>query len=135
MLQISSFFIFFLFYFVVSVFIFIFAAENQIVEVMNTMVGTIPMDAVLAMLNSLSRHDRRWLAEQMMERIEREEADAKKHWEEARKNAPTWEEEDNANLDAFLTSVVGDWGGDGSPAEIAAYLRQGSDVVRDVDTW
>ena len=93
------------------------------------------MDAVLAMLNSLSRRDRRWLAEQMMERVEREEAEAKKHWEEYRKNAPTWEEEDNASLDAFLASVDGDWGGDGSPAEIAADLRQGAEMVRDVDTW
>ena len=32
---------------------------------MNTMVGTIPMNAVLTMFNSLSRHDRRWLVEQM----------------------------------------------------------------------
>lgn len=102
---------------------------------MNTMVGTIPMDAVLAMLNSLSRHDRRWLAEQMMERIECEEAEAKKRWEECRKNAPTWEEEDNANLDGFLAAVSGDWGGDATSTEIAAELRQGSDVVRNVDTW
>ena len=81
---------------------------------MNTMVGTIPMDAVLTMLNSLSRHDRRWLAEQMIERVKREEADAKKYWEEDRKNALTWEEEDNASLDAFLATVSGEWGGDAS---------------------
>lgn len=102
---------------------------------MNTMVGTIPMDAVLTMLNSLSRHDRRWLAEQMIERVKREEADAKKYWEEDRKNALTWEEEDNASLDAFLATVSGEWGGDASPAEIAADLRQGADMVRNVDTW
>jgi hypothetical protein len=109
--------------------------RNSKKQVMNTMVGTVPMDAVLTMLNSLSRHDRRWLAEQMMERVKREEADAKKHWEELRKNAPTWEEEDNASLDAFLTAVGGDWGGDASPAEIAADLRQDADMVRNVDSW
>ena len=91
---------------------------------MNTMVGTTPMDAVLAMLNSLSRHDRRWLAEQIMERVEREEADAKERWEESRKNAPTWEEEDNASLDVFLASVGGDWGGDGSHNRIGSEDRE-----------
>ena len=40
---------------------------------MNTIVGTIPMDAVLTMLNSLSRHDRHWLIEQMREQVERED--------------------------------------------------------------
>ncbi len=102
---------------------------------MNTMVGTIPMDAVLAMLNSLNRHDRRWLAEQMLERIEREEAEAKKRWEEYRSNPITWEEEDNASLDAFLANVSGEWGGEASPSELAADLRQGADMVRNVETW
>ena len=102
---------------------------------MNTMVGTIPMDAVLAMLNSLNRHDRRWLAEQMLERIEREEAEAKKRWEEYRSNPITWEEEDNARLDAFLANISGEWGGEASPSELAADLRQGADMVRNVETW
>ena len=34
------------------------------------------MDAVLTMLNSLSRHDRKWLVEQMSAQVEREEAEA-----------------------------------------------------------
>lgn len=102
---------------------------------MNTMVGTIPMDAVLTMLNSFNRHDRRWLVEQMAAQVEREEAEAKKRWEEYRKNAPTWEEEDNALLDAFLEKVGGDWGGDGTPEELARALRQCAETVRNIETW
>ena len=102
---------------------------------MNTVVGTIPMDAVLTMLNHLSRHDRRWLVEQMSEQVEREEAEAKKSWDEYCKNALTWEEEDNAMLDAFLSKLSGDWGGDGTPEEIAHDLRMGAETVRNVETW
>lgn len=102
---------------------------------MNMMTGTIPMDAVLTMLNSLSRSDRRWLVEQMSEQVEREEAEAEKKWQEYLKNAPTWEERDNAFLDDFLAKIGGDWGGDATPTEIARDLRQGTDVVRNVETW
>ena len=102
---------------------------------MNTMVGTIPMDAVLSMLNSLSRHDRLWLVKQLSERVEREEAEAKKSLEVFLKASPTWEEEDNAKLDEALSHFSGDWGGDGTPTEIARELRQGSDMVRKIETW
>ena len=44
-------------------------------------------------------------------------------------------EKDNARLDAFLTKISGDWGGDATPEEIAADLRQGAEMVRDVETW
>ena len=93
------------------------------------------MDAVLTMLNSLSRHNRRWLVEQMAAQVEREEAEAKKSLEEYRKNASSWEENDNAELDAFLAEISGDWGGDASAEEIAADLRQGADMVKNVDVW
>lgn len=102
---------------------------------MNTMIGTIPMDAMLTMLNSLSRRDRRWLVEQMAAQVEREEAEAKLHLEELIKNSPTWEEDDNAELDAFLSKISGDWGGDASAEEIAADLRQGAEMVKDVAVW
>lgn len=69
---------------------------------MNTMAGTIPMDAVLTMLNSLSRSDRRWLAEQMTAQIEREDAEAEKNLKKMIESAPTWKEESDARLDAAL---------------------------------
>ena len=72
---------------------------------MNTMIGTIPMDAVLTMLNSLSRHDRRWLVEQMAAQVEREDAEAKKNLEELVSNASTRNKEDNELLDAFLANI------------------------------
>lgn len=103
---------------------------------MNTMVGTIPMDAMLTMLNSLSRSDRRWLAEQMTAQIEREDAEVEKDLEELLNNASSRrKEEESELLDAFLANISGDWGGDGSPMEIARDLRQGAETLRDVETW
>ena len=93
------------------------------------------MHALLTMLNSMSRSDRRWLVSQLSEQVEREEEEAEKSWQEFLSSRTTWEEEDNANLDGFLAAVSGDWGGDATSTEIAAELRQGSDVVRNVDTW
>ena len=101
---------------------------------MNTMVGTISMDAMLTMLNSLSRSDRRWLAKQMTAQVEREDAEAKKDLEELLKKSSTRKEEENELLDAFLSNISGDWGGDGSPMKIARELRQGAETARDVET-
>ena len=102
---------------------------------MNTMIGTIPMDAVLTMLNSLSRHDRRWLVEQMAAQVEREDAEAKNNLKKLIESAPTWKEESDARLDAALARFHKDWGGDKSPMEIAKELRQGAEMVTDVETW
>ena len=83
------------------------------------------MDAILDFLNSMSLDDRRWLAEQMVAQLEREkEADASE-----------WRSIDDAKLDAFLAKVSGDWGGDKDPKELADELRQGVEMVRDVETW
>ena len=102
---------------------------------MNTMEVRIPVNAMLAMLNSLNWHDRHWLVEQMTAQFDREEAESKKNMEELRKMASTWEERDNSNLDAFLEKISGDWGGDASVEDLAADLRQGADMVRNVEVW
>ena len=39
---------------------------------MYTETARIPMNALLAMLNTLDRHERRWLVEQMSERVKEE---------------------------------------------------------------
>ena len=44
-------------------------------------------------------------------------------------------EESDARLYAVLARFHGDWGGDKSPMEIANELRQGPEMVRDVETW
>lgn len=44
-------------------------------------------------------------------------------------------ENDKALLDSALAKFSGDWGGDKDAMEIARELRQGSDIVRNVDTW
>lgn len=93
------------------------------------------MDAVLTMLNSLSRHDRRWLIEQMTEQVEREEAEAKRSFKELLERPSSWKEESDARLDAALARFHKDWGGDKSPMEIADELRQGAEMVKNVETW
>lgn len=95
---------------------------------MNT-IGRIPMDALLTMLNTLDRHDRRWLVEQMSEQVKREEEEAKKSWQEYTSNRPTWKEDSDAMLDAALARFHKDWGGEKSPIEIANELRQGPDIA------
>ena len=101
---------------------------------MNT-IGRIPMDALLTMLNTLDRHDRRWLVEQMSEQVKREEEEAKKSWQEYTSNRPTWKEDSDAMLDAALARFHKDWGGEKSPIEIANELRQGAEMVKEVGTW
>jgi len=93
------------------------------------------MDALLTMLNTLDRHDRRWLVEQMSEQVKREEEEAKKSWQEYTSNRPTWKEDSDAMLDAALARFHKDWGGEKSPIEIANELRQGSEMVKEVETW
>lgn len=93
------------------------------------------MDALLTMLNTLDRHDRRWLAEQMSEQVKREEEESKKSLREFTSNLPTWREESDAMLDAALARFHKDWGGEKSPIEIANELRQGPEMVKKVETW
>jgi len=102
---------------------------------MNATTGRIPMDALLTMLNTLDRHDRRWLAEQMSEQVKREEEESKKSWREFTSNLPTGKEESDAMLDAALARFHKDWGGEKSPIEIANELRQGPEMVKKVETW
>ena len=79
------------------------------------------MHALLTMLNSMSRSDRRWLVSQLSEQVEREEEEAEKSWQEFLSSRTTWEEEDNANLDAFLANVSGEWGGDKGLPVVSCY--------------
>ena len=104
---------------------------------MNTTVGTIPLEAVLTMLNSLSRHDRKWLATNLLKQVEADEKHEKLKFEEFlnKNESRSWKEEDDALLDSLLAKFSGDWGGDGTPSEIARELRQGEEMVRDVDVW
>ena len=51
------------------------------------------------------------------------------------KFAAKWVDDQNERLDAALARFHGDWGGDKDPVEIARELRQGPEMVRDVETW
>ena len=102
---------------------------------MYTETARIPMNALLAMLNTLDRHERRWLVEQMSERVKEEEEEAKKSWQEFVSNPPTWKDDNEARLNDALARFHKDWGGDKSPMEIANELRQGAEMLRTVETW
>ena len=51
------------------------------------------------------------------------------------KFAGKWVDDQSERLDAALARFHGDWGGDKDPIEIARGLRQGPEMVRDVETW
>lgn len=103
---------------------------------MNTMVSTIPTDAILALLNNLSLTDRLWLVEQMAKQVEREKDEKATANDSIKKTQEaSWKEKDDALLDAMLAKFSGDWGGDATPEEIAKSLRQGPEMVREVEAW
>lgn len=115
--------------------LFIFATQITMTD-MNTMVSTIPTDAILALVNSLSLTDRLWLVEQMTEQVEREKDETATANNSIKKSLDAfWKEQDDALLDAMLDKFSGDWGGDASPEEIASSLRQGPEMVREVEAW
>lgn len=93
------------------------------------------MNALLVMLNTLDRHDRRWLVEQMSTQVEREEAESERRKKAFLDRDFSWKEESDAKLDAALARFHKDWGGDKSPVEIANELRQGAEMVKDVEVW
>ena len=103
---------------------------------MDTMVSTIPTEAILALLNNLSLTDRLWLVEQMTEQVEREkEVGATENDIIKKSQELSWKERDDALLDAMLAKFSGDWGGEATPEEIAKSLRQGPEMVREVEAW
>lgn len=101
----------------------------------NTTTATIPMNSLLAMLSGMSLNDRRWLAEQLTEQVEREETAAEKSWNDLLAKGSLWEDDSDERLDAALARFHKDWGGDKDPVEIAEELRQGAEMVRDIETW
>lgn len=99
------------------------------------MTTTISMDSLFSLISGMSIRDRRWLSQQLLQQLQVDEEKAKKEWNELLSSRPSWEEEDNARLDAALARISGEWGGDKTPVEIANELRQGPEMVREVETW
>lgn len=95
------------------------------------------MDGLLAMLNGMSLSDRHWLVDNLSEQIAHEEKQRKARLDVflTRNESDTWKEKDDALLDAMLAKFSGDWGGNGTPSEIAKDLRQGPEMVRQIETW
>lgn len=102
---------------------------------MITSTVSIPTDVMLAMFNSLNRHDRRWLAEQMIAQVNREDAEAEKRIKEFMSTPSSWADDSDERLNDALARFHKDWGGDKSPMEIANELRQGAEMARTVETW
>ena len=67
---------------------------------------------------SLSQSDREWLAKKLIMPKE-----------------TTLIEDDNARLDEALKKFSGDFGGSADATTVAAELRQGAEMVEDVETW
>lgn len=97
--------------------------------------ATIPMESLLAMLSGMSLNDRRWLAEQLAEQVEREASETAKSWNEFLSKSKLWRDDSDERLDDALARFHKDWGGEKDPMEIAQELRQGAEMVNDVETW
>ena len=65
---------------------------------------------------SLSQNDREWLANKLIMPKENTE-------------------DDNARLDEALKKFSGDFGGSADAMTVAEELRQGADMVKEVETW
>lgn len=70
---------------------------------------------------SLSQSERQWLADRLIMPTTKSEV------------LPV--DKDTAWLDDALSKFHSDWGGEKDPVEIAEELRQGAELVRDVESW
>ena len=107
---------FFPYLFVYSEFFLNFAAES-----INTwLMTTFALNNLWAYLQglSLSQNDREWLANKLIMPKE-----------------TNWVEDDNARLDEALAKFSGDFGGSADAMTVAEELRQGADMVKEVETW
>jgi hypothetical protein len=95
---------------------------------MNISVETSPaMAKYWSELAKLSNHDKQSLIVLLTSSL-RSEAASFVDEEERRRVS-------NAKLDAALAKFHSDWGGDREPLEIANELRQGPEMLRDVEVW
>ena len=87
------------------------------------------MDNLLTILRGMSLNDRRLIARQLEEQMEREEV----------ADAAALKVQDDEKLDAFLSNVSGNWCDDKTPQELATELRHEADFVRvpglQVENW
>ena len=67
---------------------------------------------------SLSQSDREWLANKLI-----------------MPNGTSLDTDDNARLDEALKKFSGDFGGSADALAVAEELRQGAEMVREVETW
>ena len=103
-------------YFVFSVFIPIFASKIKI----NWLMTSFALNNLWTYLQglSLSQTDREWLANKLI--MPKETVSGV---------------DDNARLDEALAKFSGDFGGPADAMTVAKELRQGAEMVRDVETW
>ena len=102
--------------FVYSEFFLNFAAES----INNWLMTTFALNNLWTYLQglSLSQNDREWLANKLIMPKE-----------------TNWVEDDNARLDEALAKFSGDFGGSADAMTVAEELRQGADMVKEVETW
>lgn len=85
---------------------------------------TTPMAPYIGVMEHLEINDMHLVIEFMNETIRKREASRTK------KSKLT-----DRRLDAALARFHGDWGGNKEPLEIASELRQGAEMLNDVETW
>ena len=102
------------------------------------MTGTISMDSILVMLNSLGTVEKAWLSEQLTAQVAQENAErAEKRRAalERLKSGPSWKEQYQEMYDSVFAKFNTDWGGEGDAMEIAEELHDSRANTRTVETW
>ena len=102
------------------------------------MTGTVSVDSILTMLNSLGTMEKDWLAEHLMKEVSREKkasADKRRESRESLKNRLSWKEQYQKMYDEMFAKFSADWGGSDDALKLAEELHDSRSDMRTVDVW
>ena len=102
------------------------------------MTGTVSMDSILTMLNSLGMTEKDWLAEQLLKEVSREKEEAagrRREYQESLKNRLSWKEQYQKMYDEMFAKFNTDWGGNDDALKVAEELHDSRSDMRTIEVW